>query len=216
MLGRVLRANGANIIGSICFVLLNVAAVAQQPPPAPKPEPGKTPAAQPEAPAPETAAPVDPKTYKIGAEDVLLIRVWKEPELSGSVSVRPDGRITVPLVGEVEAWNLTPEQLQTRLTKEFSNFVNSPVVMVYVMAVRSKKYFLSGKLNRSGEVSLVVPTTIMEAISKAGGFQDFANQKKVLILRGNQRLIFNYKDYIKGKNPQQNILLEAGDHIIVE
>ncbi len=184
----------------------------QQPP---KPEAAK-PAAEQEPDPPDVVAPVDPKTYKIGVEDILQWRVWREPELSGAGTVRPDGKITVALVGDVDAAGLTPEQLAARLKKEISNFVNSPEVMVYVQRVRSKKYYLSGKIGRHGEVPLVVPTTIVEAIMKAGGLAEFANKKKVLIIRGNQRLFFNYKDYLKGKNLDKNILLEPGDQVVVD
>ncbi len=161
------------------------------------------------------AAPVDPKTYKIGPEDQLSIRVWREPEVSGAVIVRPDGRISMPLIGEVEAGGRTPEQLREALIEKFSEFLTRPEVLVQVTAVRSKKYYITGQVNRTGAFPLVVPTTVLEALSGAGGFQQWANKKKIVILRGDERLKFNYNDVIKGKDLDQNILLENGDHIIV-
>ena len=161
------------------------------------------------------AAPVDPKTYQIGPEDVLAITVWREPDVSRLVQVRPDGKITLPLAGELTAGGHTPLQLQEQVTKKLSEFINQPVVNVAVQSVQSKKYYLAGEVNRSGAFPLVVPTTVLEAINSAGGFREFANKGKIVILRGDQRLKFNYNEVIKGKNLKQNIYLENGDHIIV-
>jgi polysaccharide biosynthesis/export protein len=161
------------------------------------------------------ASPVDPKMYKIGPEDVLRIKIWKEPELGGDVAVRPDGMISVDLVGEIQANGLTPEQLTVKLKEEYAKIVINPVVMVSVLAVRSKKYYLTGNLLKTGAVPLVVPTTILEALSMAGGFTEFANKKKIVILRGDKQLHFNYNDVIRGKNMSQNVYLENGDFVIV-
>jgi polysaccharide export outer membrane protein len=158
---------------------------------------------------------VDPKNYLIGPEDVILIRVWREAELSGPASVRPDGKITLGLGGEVQAAGLTPDALGKKITEVLSNFVNSPQVTVSVQQVNSKRYYISGEVNRSGVFPMVMPTTILEALVNAGGFRDFANSKKIVILRGTKRLNFNYKEVIKGKNLEQNVLLENGDHIVV-
>lgn len=161
------------------------------------------------------AAPVDPKTYQIGPEDVLLIRVWREPELSGSVVVRPDGKISLPLIGEVTAGGRTPAELDQEITQRLSEFINNPEVLVQVLAVRSKKYYIMGKVNRTGAFPLVVPITVLEALSEAGGFQPWAKRNKIVILRGNQRLRFNYDEVVKGKRLEQNIYLQNGDYIIV-
>lgn len=161
------------------------------------------------------AAPVDPKSYVIGAEDQLGIQVWREPEVSGAVIVRPDGRITLPLIGEVQAGGKTPEELTKVVAERLSEFLNRPEVMVSVTNVRSKKYFITGQVYRTGAFPLVVPTTILEALSASGGFQQWAKRKKIIVLRGDKRIKFNYNDVIKGKNPDQNIYLENGDHIIV-
>lgn len=168
----------------------------------------------PAAPDKDVAAPVDPKTYKIGAEDVLMVRVWREPELTGNVVVRPDGRITLPLIGDLEAAGLTPEQLTRRVTESFSKILNKPEVMISVMEVQSKRYFVSGRVLRSGPMPLVTPTTMLQALS-VSGFAEWANKKKIVIMRGSERLKFNYNDVIKGKNLEQNIYLQDGDHIYV-
>lgn len=167
-------------------------------------------------PADTPAAPVDPKTYRIGPEDVISIMVWREKEMSGMFIVRPDGRITLPLAGEVAVADLTPEQVQAKVIELYSKFINKPEVSVALARVGSKKYYLVGQVLRTGIFPLVVPTTILEAINAAGGFQEFANRKKVIILRGNKTIPFNYEEVIKGKKMEQNILVENGDHIIVK
>jgi polysaccharide biosynthesis/export protein len=161
-------------------------------------------------------APVDPKTYVIGAEDVLAVRVWKEPDASAIVTVRPDGKITLSLGGDIQASGLTPEQLSKRIAETMSSYINRPQVTVIVQGVYSKKYYISGEVSRPGAFPLVVPTTIVEALTQAGGFREFANQKKIIVMRGSKRVPFNYKEYIKGKGLDQNIQLENGDHIVVQ
>lgn len=158
-----------------------------------------------------TAAPVDPRSYKIGAEDVLRIQVWREPELSSQVAVRPDGMVTVPLVGEVPVSGLTPLEVTEHLKKEFGKLVNNPVVSVEVWQVRSRKYFIAGLVSRPGQYPLVVPVTVLEALTLAGGPTEWANKKNIMIIRGSKRIKFNWNDVIKGKNLDQNIYLEPGD-----
>lgn len=205
------------VAASLLFLFVAVGCFAQQSPPqtteAPKPKENTPENLADLAKAP--AQPVDPKTYKIGPEDVLLIHVWREPELSGPVAVRPDGQITLPLVGDLQAGGLTPDALVQGITQKLSTLLNSPQVMVSVQAVRSKKFYIIGEVNRPGEFPLVTPTTVLDALSNAGGFRDFANTKKIVIMRGDKRLKFNYKEVTSGKNLQQNILLENNDHIIV-
>ena len=158
---------------------------------------------------------IDPKKYSIGAEDVLLIKVWREAELSGPAVVRPDGKISMPLVGEIQAAGITPESLSATIAEGLSKYMTRPEVSVSVTAVNSKRYFISGEVNRPGAYPLLIPTTVLEALVNAGGFRDFADTKKIVVLRGATRLPFNYKEVIKGKKTEQNILLEPGDHIIV-
>jgi polysaccharide export outer membrane protein len=161
------------------------------------------------------AAPVDPKAYLIGAEDVISIRVWHEPENSGQFVVRPDGKISVPLVGEIQAAGLTPEKLSLNIAGSLQKIMVHPEVTVGVEKVNSKKYYIQGEVNKAGSYPLVIDTTVLEALVNAGGFRDFANTKKIVILRGTQRLKFNYHDVTHGKNMEQNILLKPGDQIIV-
>lgn len=187
-----------------------------QPPVAPAP-PAAPEAARQQAPAEppiDAPAPVDPKTYKIGVEDVLNIRVWREAELSGNVVVRPDGRITLPLAGEIEAVGLTPELLAARIAEALSKFLTKPEVIVSVASVRSKRYYISGNVLRSGPVPLVTPTTVLQALSSAGMGQ-WAKRNKIVIMRGTERIKFNYNEVIKGKKLEQNIFLQDGDHIFV-
>jgi polysaccharide export outer membrane protein len=171
--------------------------------------------AQPSPAAAAMAAPVDPRSYKLGPEDIIHIRVWREPELSGPIMVRPDGKITMPLIGELHAAGETPESLGKLVAEALSKVMNRPEVFIAVQAVNSKKYYISGEVNKVGVFPLITPITVLEAISSAGGLREFANSKRIVIVRGDKRLKFNYKEVIDGKNLQQNILLENGDHVIV-
>ena len=158
---------------------------------------------------------VDPNLYLIGAEDVLDIRVWREPDFTFTVAVRPDGKITVPLVGDVQAAGTTPLQLTQTLTERLAQFIQKPEVSLSVTEVRSKKFYIDGEVNRPGPFSLVTPVTVLEALSQGGGFKDFANTKRIRILRGDKIYYFNYRDVTSGKHLDQNIRVEPGDHIIV-
>ena len=184
-----------------------------QPPQANRPADAPTPSKLSDDTKPMAA--VDPATFQIGAEDIIAIQVWREPDFSRQVMVRPDGKITLPLIAEVQASGLTPDQLAKALTDSLSKYLNNPQVVVTVLQVNSKKFFITGEVQKPGPYPLVVPTRVLEAISGAGGFRDFANQKNIVILRKGQRIKFNYKDVIKGKNTEQNIFVENGDYIIV-
>lgn len=166
--------------------------------------------------APEvSSAGVDPRIYIIGPEDVLFVRVWREMDFTASYIVRPDGKITIPLVGDVQAAGLTPERLGEQLKQALTEYINAPDVTVTITQVNSKKFFITGQVNHPGEFPLVVPTRIFDALSNAGGFRDFANKKKIVIIRGAERIRFNYSDMLKGKNPEQNVFPENGDTIVV-
>jgi polysaccharide biosynthesis/export protein len=158
---------------------------------------------------------VDPNKYSIGPEDVLFIKVWREPDFSFPVAVRPDGKITVPLVGDVDAAGQTPIELTRYLADLLDKYLNHPDVNVFVTEVRSKKYYIDGEVNHPGSFPLVTPTTVLEALSHAEGFKDFANIKKIRILRDGKVYLFNFKDVTKGKHMEENITVENGDHIIV-
>jgi polysaccharide export outer membrane protein len=187
-----------------------------------EPDPAKTDPAKMSAPAANGAAKlpsatgVDAKNYVLGAEDQIFISVWKSPEFSGSHMIRPDGKITIPLIGEVEAAGLTPEAFGTAIQEKLKKVLREPDVSVSVTQVNSKRYFIEGEVNKPGEYKLVVPTRVLEALVNAGGFKDFAKQSDITIMRGNTRLKFNYKAAIKGKKLDQNIYLEAGDILIVK
>ena len=174
----------------------------------PKPSPGaKVPGAM----------PVDEKTYIIGPEDIILISVWEQPQLSCTCVVRSDGKITVPLINEITAAGLTPLELGKALTEDLSaKALVNPLVTVSLVGAHSKKYYLYGQVKAQGMHDLVVPITIMEAIMSAGGFLDFADQKNIIIIRGDKRLKFNFKEVLRGKNLKQNIHVEPGDMIVVK
>jgi polysaccharide export outer membrane protein len=196
-------------------------AAGQTQPTAPKPNESRPPSPATPSPAasektPEgSAAAVDPNKYLIGPEDVIFIRVWREPDFTLPAAVRPDGKITMPLIGDVQAGDQTPTQLTKNLTQLLGKYLNNPDVNVIVTDVRSKKYYIDGEVGKPGSYLLVTPTTVLEALSIAGGFRDFANSKKIRILRKGNILHFNYKEVSSGKKLEQNILVESGDHIIV-
>ena len=163
--------------------------------------------------------PADDKSYILGAEDQISVMVNNSQEFNGSHLIRPDGRITVNLVGEVVAAGLTPDELTQVLKDKIKKYIVDPDVTVNVLAINSKRFFIQGEVNRPGEYKLVVPTKILEALVNAGGFRDFAKTKDIVIIReeGDKttRLHFNYKDVIKGKHLEQNVYLKAGDIIVV-
>jgi len=160
-------------------------------------------------------APVDPNTYVIGAEDVLYVSVFQQPELTRAVSVRPDGRITMPLIGDLMAEGLTPERLRKQLRDAFGGYIKEPDVTVTIVSPNSKRYTITGEVMRPGQYPLVVKTRVFDALNNAGGFRDFANKGKIKIIRGKERIKFNYNEVLKGKKLEQNIFVEPGDTIVV-
>jgi polysaccharide export outer membrane protein len=159
-------------------------------------------------------AAVDPKSYIIGPEDVLYVSVFQEVELTRAVSVRPDGKITMPLIGDMQAEGLTPERFAAQLKQAISVYKNNPDVTVSVAQVNSKRYTIAGEVLKPGPYPLILPTKVFDALNMAG-FRDFANLSKVKIIRGPKRIPFNYKEVLKGKKLEQNIFLEPGDTIYV-
>ena len=166
----------------------------------------------------------DPKghdnRYIIGNDDVLSINVWKETEISRSVPVRSDGKISLPLVGEVQAAGSTPLKLEQDISAKLKSYMAEPEVTVIVQQVNSQKFNILGLVNRPGSYPIVNTATVLDAIAIAGGFRDFAKQKAIYVLRQNpdgseKRIPFNYKDVVKGKNPEQNIKLQPRDTIVV-
>ena len=157
---------------------------------------------------------VNPTSYIIGGEDVLYIKTWRMPDFTFNIGVRPDGKITIPLVGEMMASGKTPSQLEKEIAKALEDFVQKPDVSVTVLDVRSKKYFIVGEVMRSGSFPLAGPITVMEALSQCG-FAPFANKKRIRILRGSETFLFNFEQVIKGKKMEQNMQVQNGDYIIV-
>lgn len=159
-------------------------------------------------------------SYVIGVDDVLAINVWKEPEVSKTVPVRSDGKISLPLAGEVQASGQTPLQLEQALTGKLKNYISEPVVTVIVERINSQKFNILGMVAKPGSFPLASASTVLDAIALAGGFRDFAKQKSIYVLRKNadgteSRIAFDYKKVIKGKNVAQNIKLQPGDTIVV-
>jgi polysaccharide export outer membrane protein len=161
--------------------------------------------------------PQDDHAFILGAEDQITVLVYGSPEFSGSHMIRPDGKITMPFLGDVVATGVSPVELSATIKDKLRKYIVDPDVSVSVNAVNSKRYYIQGEVNRTGEYKLLVPTKVLEALVNAGGFKDFANQKKIIIMRvTGERLNFNYKDVIKGKNLDQNVYLKPGDIIIVK
>lgn len=158
-------------------------------------------------------------SFVIGNDDVLAINVWKEPDISRSIPVRSDGKISLPLVGEVQAAGLTPLTLEKDIAGKLKNFISEPEVTVMVQQVNSQKFNILGQVVRPGSYVIANSPTVLDAIALAGGFRDFAKQKSIYVLRQNDgkdtRLAFNFKDVSQGKNMTQNIRLQPGDTIIV-
>ncbi len=159
-------------------------------------------------------------TFVIGNDDVLAINVWKEPDISRSIPVRSDGKISLPLVGEVQAAGRTPLKLEQDIAARLKNFIGEPEVTVIVQQINSQKFNILGQVSRPGSYPIANAATVLDAIALSGGFRDFAKQKGIYILRQNPdgtqtRLPFNYKDVVKGKNTAQNIKLQARDTIVV-
>ena len=159
-------------------------------------------------------------TYLIGNDDVLGIEVWKEPEVSKSVPVRSDGKISLPLVGEVQAAGRTPLKLEQDIADKLKNYISEPEVTVIVQQTNSQKFNILGQVNRPGSYPLTNSATVLDAIALAGGFKDFAKRKSIYILRQNvdgmqTRIPFNYKEVIKGEKSAQNVRLQPRDTIVV-
>jgi polysaccharide export outer membrane protein len=184
-----------------------------------QPPPLVAPVPPPATPPPATPALEIPPGYTIGADDVLNVMFWRDKEMTADVVVRPDGRITLPLVNDVIAAGLTPEQLRDRVRTEASKFVEEPSVTVVVKQINSRRVFITGMVGKPGAYPMTRAITVLQLISLAGGLDEFANAKKVVIMRnegGRQvAMKFNYADVRQGKNLEQNIELQAGDTVVV-
>lgn len=177
-----------------------------------------SPSTQPVNSPPSNATP--DRTYLIGDGDVLGINVWNEPDLKQSLPVRPDGKITLPLIGSVQAAGATPTQLEKRIEAGLEAYIHNPNVTVMVLTINSRKFNVLGRVAKPGSYPLSGNVTVLDAIAEAGGFIPFAKQTHVYILRhsaagGDTRIPCNYKQIIKGKHPEQNILLQPQDTVVV-
>jgi polysaccharide export outer membrane protein len=218
----------ANLVSALFALLCTALPVsAQAPAGVPLPPSGPPAASAPATtPAPVQAPPVVPPgptlpaDFVVGAEDVLTIVFWREREMSGDVMVRPDGRISLPLLNDVEVAGLTPNEIRERVTELARKFVDEPTATVVVKQINSRKVYITGNAERPGPYPLLRPTTILQLIALAGGLKEFANQGDIVVVRtdpsGQQTTFrFNYNDVKNGKNLTQNILLKPGDTVIV-
>ena len=181
--------------------------------------PQDRPAAKPPITAPGAPAVPVPTEYVIGPEDVLTIVFWGEKDLSVEVVVRPDGKITLPLIKDVMVSGLTPEQVTEVLTKAATKFVSQPNATVIVKSINSRKVFVLGQVGKPGPFPLVGDMTVLQLIAQAGDVLEYAKAKNIVVVRKEggreQRFKFNYPDVLKGKHIEQNILLKPGDTVIV-
>jgi polysaccharide export outer membrane protein len=203
------------IVALTTFAVLSVSVSAQT---QPKPViPEQTQQASAGNPAP--AATVVPPGYVIGADDLLSIRFWADTQLSADVVVRPDGKISVPLLNDVQAAGLTPEQLNATLEKAASKYIAEPDATVIVREVRSRKVYVLGQVARPNPVALNTDMNVLQVLTAVGGLLEYADKGDIVIVRTEngreRRFKFNYNDVVKGKNTQQNILLQPGDTVIV-
>jgi polysaccharide biosynthesis/export protein len=163
--------------------------------------------------------PIADPTYIIGPQDTLTVSVWKEPDLSGSVQVRPDGKVSIPLLNDVQAAGMTAMKLSSQITTGLKKYVADPHVTVVVTAINSRRVYVLGEVAHAGGFALLPDMTVLQAISDAGGLTQFAHGKKVYVLRdegGKQvKYPFNYNKVLKGENPEQNFPLKSGDTVVV-
>ena len=198
--------------------LVSTGAAAQQPPGAAVGAATVRPPAVAASRGAESAAEA-PADYIIGPEDVLSVVYWRDKDMTGDVSVRSDGKISLPLLNDVQAAGLTPTQLRDRLIEASKDYFEDPAVSVGVKQMNSRKVFITGEVSKPGPYPLVGPTTVLELISLAGGLKDYADRKNILIVRTENgrpmSYLFNYKDVVSRKNLEQNIELKPHDTVIV-
>ena len=157
--------------------------------------------------------------YRVGPGDVLVVSVWKEPEVSSIVMVRPDGKISLPLINDLSVGDMTPTGIMQLVVERLTPLISNPLVTVTVKEIHSKVVYVIGEVGRAGQYEVIQPTTVLQILTQAGGLTPFAKAKSIYVLRAangkQEKLPFNYKDVVSGKNMQQNILLKAGDTVIV-
>jgi polysaccharide export outer membrane protein len=200
-------------VKTVCVVLAGAALLVPAIATAQAPRNTSKPAA---AAAPAVSAPAD---YVIGPTDVLSVVFWREDKLSGEVVVRPDGKVSLPLINDIQAAGLTPLQFRDKLAEAARRFLEDPVVSVSLRQVNNNRVFITGQVANPGAVSLAGPTTVLQLIAMAGGLNEFADRKRIVVTRVERGTTtshtFNYEDVLKGKNLPQNIVLKPGDTIVV-
>ena len=233
----------ARLVAVVLLVSVATTVGAQQPtpaaqptkpvqPPTPPAQPATKPPAQPPVQAPANpakpagnaspSAPIGVQVtpdYVIGPDDVITVVVWKEEDVSGDFTVRPDGKISLPLMNDVSVAGLTPEQLRARITEAAAKFIEDPTVTIVVKEIKSRKVFVMGQVAKPGPYPLIGPGRVVQLLATAGGLLEYANEENISIVRtenGRQKSYrFNYKDFTRGRNLDQNIELKPGDQIIV-
>jgi len=211
--------------GLVCLGLGSAFAQAQTTPAQPPPTrpttqtpPRPTPQPAPGAAVVSTGVPM-PTDYVIGPDDVLGIVFWRDADMSGDVTVRPDGNITLPLVGDIKAAGLRPEELKDAVKKASIKFISDPNVTVVVRQINSRNVFVTGNVARPGAYPVSGQMRILQLLAVAGGLTEFADQKKITVTRTTgdkvEMLKFNYKDVASGKKPEQNVVLKPGDTVVV-
>jgi len=201
-----------SILGLVLTVALAGTAAAQS-----STESGNHPDTKPQTSGATPAAATTDPEYRIGPQDVIKVDVWKEPEITSVIPVRPDGKISLPLLNDVQAAGLTTMQLAGNIREGLTKFLNNPQVTVTVTQINSRRVFVTGEVAHSGALPLLPGMTALEALSTCGGFTQFAREKSIYILRnenGKQvKIPYNYKDVVKGK--KDDVILEPGDVIVV-
>jgi polysaccharide export outer membrane protein len=207
-----MRVSLSRVVLSLCLAATPALVLAAQSTGRPAPA-----GAVPDKAVPENAT---PSGYRIGAGDSLQINVWNEPQASvQGIAVRPDGKVTLPLVKEVDVLGLTPSELEKVLTAKLAQFINNADVTVVVKEIHSKKVYLVGAVNKVGPIPLLSEMTVLQALAEAGGLTDYAKRKKIYVLRkegGKQlKLLFDYDAVIKGEHMEQNIIVHPDDTVVV-
>jgi polysaccharide export outer membrane protein len=187
------------------------------------PAPGKqvpvTGTAKPPAGVSIPAGVATPPDYVIGPDDLLTVVFWRDKDMSSDVTVRPDGKISLPLLNDVQASGLTPDQLRVGLTEAAAKFIEEPTVTIVVREIKSRKVFVTGNVGKPGVYPLSAPTTVLQMLATAGGLLEYAKSKNIRIMRTENgktvSLKFNYKDVSQGKSLQQNVFLKPGDTLII-
>jgi polysaccharide export outer membrane protein len=223
------RAIVALCLGCLGAMVPGAGVLGAQVPSAQTPQAPSAPPQQVPAPAPTSAKPptgmnipagvTPPADYVIGADDVLTVVFWRDKDMSSDVVVRPDGKISLPLLNDVQAAGLTPDQLRVQLTEAASKFVEQPTVAIVIREIKSRKVFVTGNVGKPGVYPLSAPTTVLQMLATAGGLLEYAKAKDIRIMRTDNgktvSLKFNYKDVSQGKSLQQNIFLKPGDTLII-